>query len=129
MRRYIKDFAVLAARLPAEPSTNWSTDALKAFQTIKERLCTSVQLRWFEPGIPVELFTDASDLGVGLTIKQRGEVLSFASRKFKPTELNYTVREKEFLGIVYALEKYRKWLTSSSVVIHTDHQTLQYLLT
>ena len=43
-------------------------------------------------------------------------------------ELNYTVTEKELLAVVYAINKFRHYLTSYSTFIHTDHSTIKYLM-
>ena len=42
---------------------------------------------------------------------------------------NYTTVEKEFLAVVYALDKFRSYLIGSDIVIFTDHSALKYLLT
>ena len=45
-----------------------------------------------------------------------------------PTELNYTFTEREFLAVVYAINKFRHYLTGYSTFIHTDHTTIKYLM-
>lgn len=35
---------------------------------------------------------------------------------------------KEILCVVYALEKFRYYLTSAKDTVHTDHEALKYLL-
>ena len=42
---------------------------------------------------------------------------------------NYTTTEKEFLAVVFALEKFRPYLLGSKTVIFTDHSALKYLMT
>ena len=37
--------------------------------------------------------------------------------------------EKEFLAVVFALEKFRPYLLGSKMVIFTDHSALKYLMT
>ena len=43
-------------------------------------------------------------------------------------ELNYTVTEKEFLAIVYSINKFRHYITRYPTFVHTDHSTIKYLM-
>lgn len=44
-------------------------------------------------------------------------------------QLNYTTTEKEFLVVVFALEKVCPYLLGSKVIVYSDHAALKYLLT
>ena len=43
-------------------------------------------------------------------------------------ELNYIVIEKEFLAAIYAINKFRHYITGYSTLVHTDHSTIKYLM-
>ena len=43
--------------------------------------------------------------------------------------MNYTTTEKEFLTVVFALEKFRPYLLGSKTTIFTDHSALRYIMT
>jgi len=43
-------------------------------------------------------------------------------------QLKYTTTEKEFLALVFALEKFRQYLLGSKTRVFTDHSTLRYLM-
>ena len=43
-------------------------------------------------------------------------------------ERNYFVIEREDLGMVYSLQKFRHYLLGSKVTFHVDHQALPYLV-
>lgn len=45
-----------------------------------------------------------------------------------PTECNYIVIEKEFLVVVYSINKFRQYITSYDVNIHIDHSSIRFLL-
>ena len=45
-----------------------------------------------------------------------------------PTELNYTVPEKEFLAVVHAINKFRHYITGYETFVHTGHSTIRYLM-
>ena len=43
-------------------------------------------------------------------------------------ELNYTVTEKEFLAVIFAINKFRHYIIGYEVFFHTDHSTIKYLM-
>ena len=45
-----------------------------------------------------------------------------------PVELNYMVTEKEFLAIVYSINKFRHYITGYPTFAHTNHSTIRYLM-
>ena len=51
-----------------------------------------------------------------------------ANKTLDSTQSNYTTTEKEFLDVVFALEKFRSYIVGSPVTIFTDHVALKYLL-
>ena len=44
-------------------------------------------------------------------------------------QLNYATTEKEFLVVVFAMDKFRSYLVGAKVILFTDHAALKYLLT
>ena len=42
---------------------------------------------------------------------------------------NYATTEKEFLAIVFALEKFRSYLLGTKVIVYSDHAAIRYLMT
>ena len=53
----------------------------------------------------------------------------YARKTLNEAQRNYTTTEKEFLAVVYALDKFRAYLVWSNIVIFTEHSALKYLLT
>jgi len=76
---------------------------------------------------------DASDFVIGAVLGQRIDnrqhVIYYSSRTLNDAQQNYTTTEKEFLVIIFALEKFRPYLLGSKTVIFTDHSALKYLMT
>jgi hypothetical protein len=74
----------------------------------------------------------ASDTAIGVVLGQKEEqrpyVIYYISKNLTLAEKNYTVTEKEFLAIVYAINKFRHYITSYSVFVHIDHSTIRYLM-
>ena len=75
---------------------------------------------------------DASDFAIGAVLGQRIDnklhVIYYSSRTLNDAQLNYTTTEKEFLAVVFALEKFRPYLLGSKTIIFTDHSALRYLM-
>lgn len=42
-------------------------------------------------------------------------------------QLNYFTIEKEFLAVIFALEKFRSYLLGAKVIVFSDHTALRYL--
>ncbi|MBW0545608.1 hypothetical protein O181_085323, partial [Austropuccinia psidii MF-1] len=80
------------------------------------------------------LKTDASNYALGAVLSQVSESgkhhISFDSRKVIPAELNYEIHDKEILGIVWALKRWRAFLLSlsSPFEVLTNHSSLQYFM-
>ena len=55
-------------------------------------------------------------------------MIYYASKTLDSAQSNYTTTEKEFLDVVFALEKFKSYIVGSLVTIFTDHAALKYLL-
>ncbi|KAM9887128.1 hypothetical protein OXX69_013418, partial [Metschnikowia pulcherrima] len=105
------------------------------FDSLREKLMNPPILILPQPTSTFVLYTDASNYYMGAVLNQVDEdnklqgVVAFESRKFKGAELNYDVREKEFLAIIHALKKWRHYLLDKPFVLYTDHHSLQFVLT
>ena len=75
---------------------------------------------------------DASKYAIGAVLGQRIDklphVIYYASRTLNNAQLNYSTTEKEFLAVIFALEKFRSYLIGTKVIIFTNHAALRYLL-
>ena len=75
-----------------------------------------------------ELMCDASDYVVGAVLGQRKEcnpfVINYASRTLNSAQMNYTTTEKELITVVFTSDKFRSYLTGSSIIVYSDHPTV-----
>ena len=99
---------------------------IDAFKQAKDMIKTEVKLAFPDFTKPFHLYTDASNIQLGATLVQDGKPLGFYSRKQSDTQVNYTVGEKELLGIVECLKAFAGVIRGQDLTIHTDHLNLLY---
>ena len=75
---------------------------------------------------------EASDYAIRAVLGQREDknafVIYYASKTLDFSQANYTTTGKEFLVVVFALEKFRSYIVGSPITIFIDHAALKYLL-
>ncbi|KAJ9521984.1 hypothetical protein QJQ45_024869 [Haematococcus lacustris] len=138
-RRFIAGYSTIAAPLThltgekVAAGTNWQQlgePALRAFNALKQALCSTPVLALPDPNQPFEVWSDASLVGTGGVLLQGGRVVAYTSHKFSPAQMKYTTGEQELLGIIRALQEWRCYLDGAvHVTIVTDHNPLIYLKT
>ena len=108
----------------------WEPIYETSMQQVKDIISAEAILRPlnYETNQLIFLITDASLKGIGAWIGQGPSVqdihpAAFYSRKFKPSEMNYTVTEKETLAIIDALHHFQPQLAGTKFSILTDHKT------
>ena len=78
-----------------------------------------------------EIMCDTTDYAIGTVLgkmkDKKAFVIYYASKTLDSTQSNYTTTEKEFLAVVFALEKFKSYIVGSLVTIFIDHATLKYL--
>jgi len=98
---------------------------------LKTRISEAPILRGPNWKLPFHISTDASDTTLGVVLGQKDLVpyaIYYTSKNLTPTELNYTVTEKEFLVVVHAINKFRHYITGYETFVHTDHSAIRYLM-
>ena len=107
-------------------------ECLQAWEELKCRLVSAPIISAPDWTKPFEIMCDASDFAIGAVLGQcidtRQHVIYYASRTLNEAQLNYTTTEKEFLAVVFALEKFRQYLLGSRITIFTDHSALKHLM-
>ena len=118
-RRFIFRFAIIAQPLYALiVAFEWTDACEQAFQTLKEALVNAPILRAPDWEKIFHVHIDASNFAIGCILAQPGEQnmdfpVSYASRQLNNAEKNYTTTEREGLGMVYAVKKFRHYLLAN----------------
>ena len=111
----------------------WKEECQKAFEGLKEALCSYPVLAnpCYDYGFVLR--TDASEKGLGAELFQivEGERhnVAYLSRKLLPREKNYATIEKECLAIVWAIKSAHIYLYGREFELQTDHSPLTWLKT
>jgi hypothetical protein len=137
-RMYIPNFSSVALPLTEMTKKSQSNRVIlndeqrRAFLLLKEKLCTCTHLYAVDFTKPFHLFTDASDLALGVALTQLAEdgshkPVAFASAKFSGAQLNWSTIEKEAYSVIYALKKFEHLLFGHEIHLWSDHNPLSYI--
>jgi len=135
-RRFIKNFRKIARPLTSFLAKGvpfiFDDNCLNAWKEFKMELISAPIISPPDWSKPFEIMCDASDFFIGVVLGQcidnKQHVIYYLSRTLNNAQLNYTTTEKEFLAVVFALEKFCPYLLGTKTTIFTDHFALRYLI-
>ncbi|GJV84972.1 transposon ty3-G gag-pol polyprotein [Tanacetum coccineum] len=130
-QKFIKGFGGIAAplhKLVGKGSFVWDDITEAAFQSLKVALTTAPTLALPDWSHPFTVECDASGVGIGAVLTQKGRTLAYYSSPLKGSMLSWSTYEKEMLAIVKAVRKWRHYLLGRKFIVKTDHMSLKYLL-
>lgn len=89
-----------------------------------------VPLDW---GIDFHVFVDAFDVAIGNVLMQEQIAgwfcpVYYGSCRLSAAEKNYSMTERECLGMIYSIKKFRHYLLGWQCFFHVDHLVLLYLV-
>lgn len=142
-RHHIASFAEMAAPLTSllmgtkqgRQRLVWSVPCQEAFKRLKEVLSSAPLLRHFDPTLRTAVHLDASQNAVGAVLLQwdvrqeHPRPVCFLSRKLKGAQYHYDPRNAEALAAQLTLTEWRHYLYGVSFELHSDHASLQSLMT
>ncbi|GJZ97667.1 putative reverse transcriptase domain-containing protein [Tanacetum coccineum] len=113
-RRFIENFSKIAKSLTIltqkSKTFDWGEEQELAIQTLKDKLCNAPVLALTDGPEDFMVYYDASGIGLGCVLMQRGKVIAYASRQLKIHEENYTTHDLELGAVVFALKIWRHYL-------------------
>ncbi|GJU27605.1 putative reverse transcriptase domain-containing protein [Tanacetum coccineum] len=119
-RRFIEDFSKIAKSLTIltqkSKTFDWGEEQELAFQTLKDKLCNAPVLALPDGPKDFMVYCDASEIGLGCVLLQRGKVIAYASRKLKIHKENYTTHDLELGAVVFALKIWRHYLYGTKCI-------------
>ncbi|CAM5125559.1 unnamed protein product [Natator depressus] len=147
-RRFVPHFSAIATPITelckkGKPDkVVWTKQCQEAFRALKEALVSGPVLANPDFDKPFVVFTDASEMGVGVVLMQEDEKgerhpIVHLSKKLLPREQHCAAIEKECLAMVWALKKLEPYLFGHGVgpqetralnfTVYTDHSPLTWL--
>lgn len=109
----------------------WEDSQQKAFETLRDSLCSRPILQYPNFKKPFVVTTDASGYTIGGILSQgpigKDLPIAYTSRLLNKAEKNYSTIEKELLAIVYCVNYFRPYLYGQKFSLVTDHKPLTWL--
>ena len=103
----------------------------KAFEEIKELLCTVPVLEYPRIDESFIITTDASNFALGAALSQaeigKDPGIAYALRSLHKAETKYHTYEKEALAIMFAIKTFKNYVYGNKFTIATDHKPLLWL--
>ncbi|GJT24487.1 putative reverse transcriptase domain-containing protein, partial [Tanacetum coccineum] len=100
---------------------------IENFSKIAKSLTVLTQKTLLDGPEDFVVYCDASSIGLGCVLMQRGKVIAYASRQLKILEKNYITHDLELGAVMFALKIWRHYLYGKKSVIYTDHKSLQHI--
>ncbi|WVZ95473.1 hypothetical protein U9M48_041234 [Paspalum notatum var. saurae] len=95
----------------------WAPLHEEAFQALKNALVTAPVLALPDFSQPFCIETDASGVGVGAVLMQRGHPLAYLSKALGPRTMGLSAYEKEYLAILIAVDQWRHYLQLGEFIL------------
>jgi hypothetical protein len=137
-RDHIPKIATLTAPLDKLRKVNkldkhWTPVCQLSFEKLKHVLTCTTVLKHPVENLPFNVATDASNTGIGAVLFQlvnkKVQHIGFFARSLSQPERNYSTTKRELLAIVFALNKFHKYLWGNHFTLFTDHRALTYIHT
>ena len=121
--------APLDALLKKDTQFRWSASVQKAFQEAKQVLLSNLALTHYDPELPIIVAADASNYGIGAVILHQlpdgsQKAIQHASKALTTAQQAYSQIEKEGLALVFAVQKFDRFLFGRRFTLLTDHRPL-----
>ncbi len=135
-RRFIKSFAKEVQPMYDVANKDpfvWTPEAQKAFERIKEIMCSDLILRLPRQGQPFQLYSDASAGAIGVVLCQvdpvdkKSHPCAYGSRKFNDCEMKLSIPCKELLAIVYGLNLWSFYICGNPIQVFSDCRAWTFL--
>jgi hypothetical protein len=130
-RKFVKNYGQIATplmKLLKKEAFYWTKEATKAFEKLKESMCTTPILATHDFTKTFIVECDALGHGIGAVLMHEGRPLAFESIQLKGNNLVKPIYEKEMLEILHAVQKWRRYLIGRHFMVKKSQDNLTYFL-
>ena len=99
---------------------------ITSFEALKNEIANAM-VATVDPGVPLVLETDASDVAIAATLTQKGRPVAFFSRTLSHSEQRHSSVEKEAYAIIEAVRKWRHYLIGTHFLLVTDQRSVAFM--
>lgn len=130
-RRFVHNFGRLVkpmTDLLKRGEFQWTPKAGVALEALKLAMTTLPILAILDFSEPFVVEIDASGPGIGVVLMQGDRPIVFFSKALSGTSRFRSVYEWELMAVVLAVQKWSHYLLGWHFVVHTDQQSLRFLM-
>ena len=126
IRRFISNLSgrcqLFTKLLKKNTPFKWDKECQEGFESIKKYLLNPPILAAPIPGKPLILYTTALEESLGALLAQHNEegkenALYYISRRLVGAEMRYSPIEKQYLALIFAVQKLRHYLLSHKITL------------
>jgi transposase InsO family protein len=122
---YSEKSVTLRQLLKNDTVWDWNESFNQAFVKLKNSLCNTPVLGYFDTNQPVTLSVDSSREGLGAVILQNQKPIAYASKCLNQAQKNYAQIELEMLAICFGCERFHSFVYGREVFVESDHKPLE----
>jgi hypothetical protein len=133
IRKYSDVVKPLNELLQKDRVFQWTEEAQKVFQDLKERFCEEPVLKTPDTSKPFQIECDTSKFAIGAVLTQLDSngsrhPVAFLSKTFTTTERRYKIHDRELMAVITSLKEWRHYIQGSpfTTTILSDHKNLTY---
>jgi hypothetical protein len=141
VRKHIPTYAQITAPLEklkkyrkGSVESKWTNKEEQAFTGLVEAMSNAIKLWQPDWNKQFYLATDASKVGAGAMLYQKGKedsgkirIIGFWSKAWSVAQSNYSAPEREFLGARQAMDYFRTYLYGKKFTLVTDARAILYV--
>ena len=120
-------------KLRKHAKVTWTDEYRNIYKKIRGILEGDLVLSYPNFNHEFQVATDASNHGVGAVLYQeydgKTHYIAYGARALSGSEKNYGTTKRELLGIIFALEHFRYYLSGQHFKLFTDHKALTFMFT
>ena len=89
---------------------------------MKKKISEAPIIKGYNWKLHFHISIDALDTALGIVLGKKYLIpyaIYYTTKNLTPLELNYTITEKEFLVVIYAINKFRHYIIGYANFVHT----------